>query len=199
LAGCETKRSGEDIKITKDDMSNSVGEEKIDLGGKTITFEYVNQRISDNALEEINKKIGTKYNCRMEWKNISSDYYHYELIPDIISGVYKGEVIYVDYSIQPFFSIVEAGALTALDEYINFEEGFFNNPIQERALWNGKHYGLSSFSGLYYESNLLYYNKHLIEQKGLPDILNFNKEGSGRGKHSPIYCEMLLRIGMAMV
>jgi len=96
----------------------------------------------------------------------------------MMSGEYKGDIVFIDSGI-PFSVIAGKGILTPLDDYINFEEGFFNNHLQNRSIWNGKHYGLTYLGelGAQFQNLLLTYNREVIESNGFPDIFELQQNG----------------------
>jgi len=178
FTGCNWEDKGKNAFNPKASFTQNVQEEKIDFGGKTISIMYPGQLLEDYKLKRINDVIGTKYNCRIAWNLVSWEYYKKELLNDIMAGKCGSDIIYLNGN-KPFSQIVEKGVLTALDEYINFEEDIFNNRLQDRSLWNGKHYGLCLVdrASLNFEQPMIGYNKEMLESNGLPDISELQQKG----------------------
>jgi len=179
FTGCNREDKGKNVFNPKASSAQNVQEDKIDFGGKTISIMYPSQLLEDYKLKRINDVIGTKYNCLIAWNFVSWKYYREDLLDDMMSGKCSSDIIYLDCGSKPFSQIAEKGVLTALDEYINFEEDIFNNRLQDRSLWNGKHYGLClvDSASVNLEQQMIGYNKELLESNGLPDILELQQKG----------------------
>lgn len=53
-------------------------------------------------------------------------YYNHELVQDLMAGKHKADVIYIhNLSNLFFYKSVKTGVIAPLDEYINFEGGFY--------------------------------------------------------------------------
>jgi len=169
-----------DRKVASDDF---ISESPIDMKGRTIKILYydANMRpefifaLKGDILKEFSDKMAEKYSCKIEV--IEKGASDFQIRSEIKSGSYVADIIY-------YYYWFETGLMTPLDDYIDFNTKPFDSVEQNIALWHGKHYGMfipvenNPYNGLSKVDvyrNLLTYNKKLLENAGLPDILELQE------------------------
>jgi len=177
-AACGSEKDG-----GKTISGDFISESPMNMKGRTIRILYPLSYsrpedafiLQGNISDEFCDKMAEKFNCKIEVSNDKLPIS--ELMKEIESGNYIADIIYYKYQFDPQL-------MTPLDDYVDFNIEPFSHVKQNVTLWHGKHYGMfipveyNRYNGLPQDrvyGNLLIYNKEMIENAGLPDILELQK------------------------
>jgi len=183
--GCGNKSE----KSSSDDSYLKIDEDNIDLKGRTITVQLLDEKlipqedeskITDEGQKKLNevtlvrqKEAEKKFNCNVEWKLLTQDDLK-NMLSYMKAGQLEGDIVLVDLEYGSNDMVIN-NLIESLDDYIDFNTGEYANNAQNQAVWKGKHYGIIPATEEYIPC--LYYNKKMLANEGLEDPYELMKKG----------------------
>lgn len=156
-----------------------------DLGGRTITFAAwddmapqegsIDDYASHSALIE---EIEEKYNCKLDFY-FTGDFLMYceSVISTIMSGQLVGDAfLYGFESAVPSF--VNKNLVVPIDDYFDFSAEQWNQKQNDAWIYNGKHYGITSW--IDEPGYIVLFNKNIVEENNISAESIYQLQADGK-------------------
>lgn len=172
-SGNDDEEGGPDVPDDSD-----ITENRIDFNGQTIViseWDNTNKPVfgvsegQDRTYKAFNEAL-VKYNCNVEWKELTWANYHNEFTQSMLAGL-KFADIATTYTTFAFPNFVKQGFIIPIQDYVDFSKGqFFNEGLR----WAGQLYHLQAQQKQF--NYVTIYNPKLLDNAGMGDIWPLVKE-----------------------